>query len=101
MENLKIKYDSALIDNRIVALAIATRPDCINEEIVQLLKSYTNKYYVWVELGLQTSDDQTGRFINRGYNSCQFTEAVNLLNRYNIDVVTHIMVGLQIGRAHV
>ncbi len=94
MENLKIKYDSALIDNRIVALAIATRPDCINEEIVQLLKSYTNKYYVWVELGLQTSDDQTGRFINRGYNSCQFTEAVNLLNRYNIDVVTHIMVGL-------
>lgn len=94
VENLKLKYDSALIDDRIVALAIATRPDCINEEIVQLLKSYTDKYYVWVELGLQTSNDETGKLINRGYDSHQFTEAVNLLNRYDIDIVTHIMVGL-------
>ena len=91
---LKAKYDAALIDDRIVALAIATRPDCINEEICKLLKSYTDKYYVWVELGLQTSNDSTGELINRGYSSSQFTDAVNLLNKYNIDVVTHIMVGL-------
>lgn len=94
VDNLKLKYDSALIDNRIVALAIATRPDCINEEIVQLLKTYTNKYYVWVELGLQTSNNETAKLINRGYNNEQFTKAVNLLNTYGIDVVTHIMVGL-------
>lgn len=94
IENLKEKYDSALIDNRIVGLAIATRPDCINEKIVQLLQSYTDKYYVWVELGLQTSNDQTGKLINRGYDSFQFTQAVELLNHYKIDVVTHIMVGL-------
>ena len=94
IENLKKKYDSALIDNRIVALAIATRPDCITEEIVKLLDSYTTKYYVWVELGLQTSNDKTGEFINRGYSSEQFTKAVAILNKYNIDVVTHIMVGL-------
>ncbi|MBP3502037.1 MAG: TIGR01212 family radical SAM protein [Clostridia bacterium] len=94
IENLKRKYDSALIDDRIVALAIATRPDCINEDIVKLLHSYTSKYYVWVELGLQTSNDETGRLINRGYSSKQFTKAVALLNKYNIDVVTHIMVGL-------
>ena len=94
VENLKLKYDSALIDDRIVALAIATRPDCITEEIAQLLKSYSKKYYVWVELGLQTSNDKTGKLINRGYDSSQFTEAVNLLNHYQIDVVTHIMVGL-------
>lgn len=91
---LKEKYNSALIDDRIVALAVATRPDCINEEICKLLKSYTNKYYVWVELGLQTSKDSTGILINRGYSSEQFSNAVTLLNKYNIDVVTHIMVGL-------
>ena len=91
---LKEKYDSALIDKRIVALAIATRPDCINEDVCQLLKSYTDKYYVWVELGLQTSNNTVGELINRGYSSEQFTTAVTLLNKYNIDVVTHIMIGL-------
>ena len=94
ISNLKLKYDSALIDNRIVALAVATRPDCINEDICKLLKSYCDKYYVWVELGLQTSNDETGKLINRGYSSQQFSKAVDLLNKYNIDVVTHIMVGL-------
>lgn len=94
IDNLKKKYNSALIDDRIVALAIATRPDCINEEIVKLLKSFSEKYYVWVELGLQTSNDKTGLLINRGYNSQQFSKAVAILNKYNIDIVTHIMVGL-------
>lgn len=99
IENLKKKYDSALIDSRIVSLAIATRPDCINEDIVKLLKKYSSNYYVWVELGLQTSNDKTAKFINRGYYSSEFTKAVELLNRYNIDVVTHIMVGLP-GESH-
>ena len=94
LENLRAKYDAALIDDRIVGLEVATRPDCINEDIVKLLKSYSEKYYVCVELGLQTSNDNTCRLINRGYTSSQFTKAVGLLNKYNIDVVTHIMVGL-------
>lgn len=94
IQNLKSKYDSALIDNRIVGLEIATRPDCINEDICKLLKSYSSKYYVCVELGLQTSNDDTGILINRGYSSNQFIEAVKLLNKYNIDVVAHIMIGL-------
>lgn len=94
IENLKMKYDSALIDDRIVALAIATRPDCISEDVCKLLKSYSEKYYVWVELGLQTSNENTGKVINRGYTDEQFSNAVSLLNKYNIDVVTHIMVGL-------
>lgn len=94
IENLKMKYDAALIDDRIVALAIATRPDCISEDICKLLKSYSEKYYVWVELGLQTSNENTGKVINRGYTNEQFSNAVSLLNKYNIDVVTHIMVGL-------
>jgi hypothetical protein len=94
IQNLKLKYDAALIDKRIVGISIATRPDCINEDIVKLISSYTNKYYVSVELGLQTSNDETGKFINRGYTSAQFSEAVKLLNKYNIDVICHIMVGL-------
>ena len=93
-ENLKKKYDAALIDDRIVALAIATRPDCINEEIVKLLKSYSDKYYVWVDLGFQTANEKTAKLINRCYTNSEFTKAVELLNKYNIDVVTHIMVGL-------
>lgn len=94
LENLKTKYDAALCDNRIVALAIATRPDCITEDICKLISSYKSKLDVWVELGLQTSNDKTGEIINRGYSSNQFTNAVKLLNKYNIETVAHIMVGL-------
>jgi len=94
LKNLKEKYDSALIDNRIVALAIATRPDCINEEICKLIASYKERVDVWVELGLQTSNDNTGILINRGYLSKSFTDAVKLLNKYNIEIVAHIMIGL-------
>lgn len=94
LDNLKEKYDSCLIDDRIVALAIATRPDCITEDIVKLLASYKDRLHVFVELGLQTSNDETAKLINRGYESKVFTEAVNLLNKYDIEVITHIMVGL-------
>ncbi len=94
IENLKAKYNSALCDNRIVALAIATRPDCINEDVCKLLTSYKEKVDIWVELGLQTSNDETGKLINRGYSSTCFSKAVELLNKYNIDIVTHLMIGL-------
>ena len=94
LSKLKEKYDAALVDDRIIGLQIATRPDCIDENVCQLLSTYMNNYYVCVELGLQTSNDETGKLLNRGYTSSQFTEAVRLLNKYNIDVVSHIMVGL-------
>lgn len=94
LDMLKSKYDAALIDDRIVGLEVATRPDCINKDIVDLLKSYKDKYYVCVELGLQTANDVTGSLINRGYSSVQFTEAVKLLNEAGIDIVAHIMIGL-------
>ena len=94
VEHLKLKYDSALIDDRIVGLEIATRPDCINEDVCKLLASYTDKYYVCVELGLQTSNEKTSKFINRGYENAVFTAAVQLLKQYGIDVVVHIMIGL-------
>lgn len=94
VENLKKKYDSALIDDRIVALDIATRPDCINDDVAKLISSYMPKHKVFVELGLQTSNDNTAKIVNRGYESSVFTDAVKILNKYNIPVICHIMVGL-------
>ena len=94
VSNLKKKYDAALIDDRIVGIEIATRPDCINEDVCKLLSSYTEKYYVCVELGLQTTNENTAKFINRGYENAVFAEAVRLLKLYGIDVVVHIMIGL-------
>ena len=94
IKNLKAKYDAALINPKIVGLEVATRPDCINEDIVKLLSSYKDKYYVCVELGLQTSNDDIGNFINRGYLSSSFTYATKLLNKYGIDIVVHLMIGL-------
>lgn len=92
---LKQKYDLAVNSSeKIVGLAIATRPDCINDEIAKLIASYSKKYYVWVELGFQTSNDETAKIINRGYDKKVFENAVKTLNKYNIDIVTHIMVGL-------
>ena len=94
IENLRKKYNAALIHDRIVGIEIATRPDCINEEIAKLIGEYSKRYYVCVELGLQTSNDEIGKIINRCYTSKQFSEAVKILRKYNIDIVSHIMVGL-------
>ena len=94
VNELKKKYDSALVDDKIVALAIATRPDCIDEQIVNLLKEYQKKYYVYVELGFQTANQKVAQEFNRGYSNQDFINAVKLLNNAQIDVVTHIMVGL-------
>ena len=99
LENLKKKYDSALIDKRIVGIQIATRPDCITEDIVKLISSYAEKYYVCVELGLQTVNETTAKLINRCYTNEDFIKAVDVLRKYNIDIVTHIMVGLP-GESH-
>ncbi len=98
LENLKKKYDVIpslnLGDKKIKVLAVATRPDCIDEDICCLLESYKDKLDVWVELGLQTSNDKTASLINRGYESSTFTKAVELLYRHGIDVIVHIMLGL-------
>ncbi len=91
---LRERYDSALIDTRIVALAIGTRPDCINEEIAALIASYKDRLDVWVELGLQSADDGTAKLINRGYESSVYAKACEVLHRYGIPFVTHIMIGL-------
>ena len=94
IQNLKNKYDQALIDSRIVGLEVATRPDCINEDVCKLLSSYKDKYYVSVELGLQTVNEEIGTIINRCYTNDDFINSTKLLKKYDIPVVCHIMIGL-------
>ena len=94
VETLRKKYDEALKEEDVVALAIATRPDCIDEDIIELISEYNNKLYTWVELGLQTSNDDTAVRINRGYMRDVFTKAVEDLAAKGIDVVAHVIFGL-------
>ena len=94
VEVLKQKYDSALFDDRIKVLAIGTRPDCIDEDVARLISSYRERCDVWVELGLQTANDETARLINRGYDRAVFDKAMKILEKYSIPVVVHIIIGL-------
>ncbi len=91
---LKERYDAALIDERIKVLAIGTRPDCIDEEIAKLIASYKERCDVWVEFGLQTASDKTADIINRGYHRDAFEAAMELMKKYAIPVVVHLIVGL-------
>ena len=91
---LKERYDSALISDKICALAIGTRPDCITEEIAALIASYKDRVDVWVELGLQTASDVTAMVINRGYVTEVYRRAVAILKAHGIPVVTHMIIGL-------
>ncbi len=93
-ENLRKVYDSALISDKIIGISIATRPDLISEDIVKLLATYKDKYYVMVELGLQTADDRVSKGLNLKYTVEDYIDACKLLNKYCIDVVTHMMIGL-------
>lgn len=78
----------------IVALSIATRPDCLDEDIVSLLARFNKIKPVWVELGLQTIHPQTADFIRRGYDYDCFVQAVQFLHENHISVITHLILGL-------
>lgn len=78
----------------VVGLSIATRPDCLNEEICDYLADLSKRCDLTVELGLQTIHDQTGMLINRGHNYQTFLEGLNALRQRDIDVCIHIINGL-------
>ena len=94
VEVLRERYDSALIDKRIKILSIGTRPDCIDEDVADLIAEYTDRYEVWVELGLQTANDETAKRINRGYLKETFENAMRILKSRNIKTVVHLILGL-------
>lgn len=93
-ETLRKKYEEAINEEDVVALAIATRPDCLGEDVLDLLEELNKKVYTWVELGLQTSNEATAKKINRGYSLQVFEKAVRDLRSRKIDVVAHVIFGL-------
>ena len=87
-------FTEALSHEKIVGLAIATRPDCLGPEVLDLLDELNKKTFLWVELGLQTVHEKSAEFINRGYPLKTFDEAVGKLNSRGIKVVAHLIIGL-------
>lgn len=94
LEVLKQKYEEALAFPGVVGLAIATRPDCLSEEILDYLEELSQRTHLWVELGLQTMHDKTAHLINRGYALACFEQATLRLAQRNIEVVVHLILGL-------
>ncbi|QXE19183.1 TIGR01212 family radical SAM protein [Clostridium sp. 001] len=94
VEILKQKYEEAINQEGVVGLAIATRPDCLGDDVLELLEKFNNKIYTWVELGLQSSNDFTAEKINRGYKLETFERSVKSLRKIGIEVVVHLIMGL-------
>lgn len=94
VEVLRDKYREAYENPNIAILSIATRPDCINEEVISLLSEINKIKPVWVELGLQTIHEKSANYIRRGYDLSVYDEAVKLLCNEGIEVITHVILGL-------
>ena len=93
-EKLRQLYCEAIAPEEIVGLSIGTRPDCLGEDVVSLLKEIAQIKPVSVELGLQTIHEETARYLRRGYEAPVYWDAVRRLKEAGIEVVTHIILGL-------
>ncbi len=91
---LRDLYCRALSFDGIVGLSVGTRPDCIDREKIEMLESFSQRYHVWVEYGLQSCHNKTLEAINRGHNVDAFTHAVNLTSGYDIKICAHVILGL-------
>ena len=91
---LKPLFERAISHPDIASLSIATRPDCLGDDIIDLLKELNSKKPVWVELGLQTIHDKTAHFIRRGYELPVFENALNRLKKAGLTVIVHVILGL-------
>ncbi|MSS63821.1 TIGR01212 family radical SAM protein [Velocimicrobium porci] len=94
IDHLERIFTEAINHPSIVALSIGTRPDCLGNDILDLLERLNKIKPVWIELGLQTCHDETARFIRRGYPLSVFDQAVAQLTKRNIDIIVHIIIGL-------
>lgn len=94
VEELKVKYMEAMAHPDIVAISIATRPDCLPEDVIRLLKEMNGIKPVWVELGLQTIHETTAQYIRRGYDRFVYDDAVKRLKEVGVNVIVHVILGL-------
>lgn len=94
VDYLREIYYEALNHPKVLGLAIGTRPDCIEDDTLELLKEINEKHFFWIELGLQTIDDKVAKIINRGYPLSTYLETSKKLKDNGIKFVTHMIVGL-------
>ncbi len=87
-------FTEAMEHPKIVGLSIATRPDCLPEDVLKLLGELNQKKPVWVELGLQTIHEKTAEYIRRGYALNRYDDAVKKLRSMGLEVITHVILGL-------
>lgn len=91
---LKEKFEPLLAEKDVVGLSIATRPDCLPDDVVEYLADLNKRTYLWVELGLQTVHERTANLINRAHDYPSYVEGVNKLRKHGIRVCSHIINGL-------
>lgn len=94
LSKIKKIIEPFLDNDKIKGIALATRPDCLNEEIVQYLASINHIKDIYIELGLQTIHDKTSILINRGHTYQEFLDGLSLLRKHNLEVCVHIINGL-------
>jgi uncharacterized protein len=94
IEVLREKFEFVLKQDGVVGLSIATRPDCLPDDVVQYLADLNKRTYLWVELGLQTVHDKTGSLINRAHDFQCYVDGVNKLRKHGIRICSHIINGL-------
>ncbi|MBO5330640.1 MAG: TIGR01212 family radical SAM protein [Anaerotignum sp.] len=94
VDELRRKYEEALACEGVEGISIATRADCLPEDVLDLLSELNQKTKLWVELGLQTADEASAKNIRRGYPLSVFEKAVHALAMRNIPVIVHVILGL-------
>ncbi len=94
VNELKEIYDSALSHEDVIGINIGTRPDCVEDEKLDLIADYTKKYYTWLEFGLQSIHEKSLKFINRGHSFETFCKALKESQKRNINVCAHVILGL-------
>ena len=94
VEELRDMYETILRQDDVVGLSIATRPDCLEDDVVEYLAELNERTYLWVELGLQTVQERTQLLINRAHDYQCYLDGLEKLRKHNIRVCSHIIYGL-------
>jgi hypothetical protein len=94
VDTLRRIYNTIREFPQIVGISISTRPDCIDSKKLELISEYKKEYLVWIEYGLQTTQDRVLTLINRNHTYQDFLDACRLTKRYDINIGVHIIIGL-------
>lgn len=94
VERLRSLYDEALAHPQVVGLSVGTRPDCLSQEVMEVLAGYSRTHLVCLELGLQSAHDRTLGLINRGHDAACFARATHLAAGRGLHILAHVILGL-------